>query len=123
MRAEGKAVYRQRAKAECVNADLRNRGVQRLMLRGRDKVRAVLLWFAVAHNCAPWHCVPPRRGPRLWGEVCPELGKRHPVIVLQSIELDIGVVMPIGFLPTIEDGGFRLGAPSSGPSIKNAQPG
>jgi transposase len=47
---EGKAVYRQRAKAECVNADLRNRGVQRLMLRGRDKVRAVLLWFAVAHN-------------------------------------------------------------------------
>jgi transposase len=47
---EGKAVYRHRAKAECVNADLRNRGLQRLMLRGRDKVRAVLLWFAVAHN-------------------------------------------------------------------------
>ena len=36
--------------AECVNADLRNRGLQRLPLRGRDKVRAVLLWFAVAHN-------------------------------------------------------------------------
>ncbi len=48
--AEGKAVYRHRAKAECVNADLRNRGLQRLMLRGRAKVRAVLLWFAVAHN-------------------------------------------------------------------------
>jgi transposase len=48
--AEGKAVYRHRAKAECVNADLRNRGLQRLMLRGCDKVRAVLLWFAVAHN-------------------------------------------------------------------------
>lgn len=47
---EGKVVYRERAKAECVNADLRNRGLQRLMLRGRDKVRAVLLWFAVAHN-------------------------------------------------------------------------
>jgi transposase len=47
---EGKAVYRHRAKAECVNADLRNRGLQRLMLRGREKVRAVLLWFAVAHN-------------------------------------------------------------------------
>jgi transposase len=47
---EGKAVYRQRAKAECVNADLRNRGLQRLLLRGRDKVRAVLLWFALAHN-------------------------------------------------------------------------
>ena len=47
---EGKAVYRTRAKAECVNVDLRNRGLQRLPLRGRDKVRAVLLWFAVAHN-------------------------------------------------------------------------
>jgi transposase len=47
---DGKAVYRCRAKAECVNADLRNRGLQRLLLRGRDKVRAVLLWFAVAHN-------------------------------------------------------------------------
>jgi hypothetical protein len=48
--AEGQAVYRSRAKAECINADLRNRGFQRLLLRGRDKVRAVLLWFAVAHN-------------------------------------------------------------------------
>jgi transposase len=47
---DGKAVYRHRAKAECVNADLRNRGIQRLLLRGREKVRAVLLWFALAHN-------------------------------------------------------------------------
>jgi transposase len=47
---DGKAVYRHRAKAECVNADLRNRGIQRLLLRGRKKVRAVLLWFALAHN-------------------------------------------------------------------------
>jgi transposase len=48
--AEGQAVYRSRAKAECVNADLRNRGFQRLLLRGRKRVRAALLWFAVAHN-------------------------------------------------------------------------
>jgi hypothetical protein len=47
---EGKATYGNRAKAECVNADLRNRGLQRLLVRGRDKVRAVLLWFALAHN-------------------------------------------------------------------------
>jgi hypothetical protein len=33
-----------------VNADLRNRGVQRLLLRVRDKVRAVPLWFAVTRN-------------------------------------------------------------------------
>ena len=48
--AEGQVVYRSRAKAECVNADLRNRGFQRLLLRGRKRVRAALLWFAVAHN-------------------------------------------------------------------------
>jgi transposase len=47
---EGKAIYRERAKHECINADLRNRGGQRLRVRGREKVRAVLLWFAVAHN-------------------------------------------------------------------------
>jgi transposase len=47
---EGKAIYRERAKHECINAHLRNRGGQRLMVRGREKVRAVLLWFAVAHN-------------------------------------------------------------------------
>jgi uncharacterized protein YbjT (DUF2867 family) len=49
-RGRGKAVYRRRAKAECVNADLRNRGIQRVLLRGRDKVRTVPLWFGVAHN-------------------------------------------------------------------------
>jgi transposase len=47
---DGKAIYRERAKHECINADLRNRGGQRLLVRGREKVRAVLLWFAVAHN-------------------------------------------------------------------------
>jgi transposase len=46
----GKAVYRERAKHECVNAHLRNCGVVRLLVRGKEKVRAVLLWFAVAHN-------------------------------------------------------------------------
>jgi transposase len=47
---DGKAIYRDRCKAECINADLRNRGLQRLLVRGREKVRAVLLWFALAHN-------------------------------------------------------------------------
>jgi len=51
MRSEaGKAIYRERGMHECVNAHLRNRGVVRLLVRGREKVRAVLLWFAVAHN-------------------------------------------------------------------------
>jgi len=44
-------IYRERAAtAEWVNAQARNRGLQRLPVRGLDKVRAVLLWFALAHN-------------------------------------------------------------------------
>jgi len=48
---QAKTVYRQRAAtAECVNAIARNRGLQAFPVRGRAKVRAVLLWFALAHN-------------------------------------------------------------------------
>jgi transposase len=50
---EAKAVYRQRASTiECVNAQARNRGLVRLLVRGLAKVRAVALWFAIAHNIA-----------------------------------------------------------------------
>ena len=46
-----KTIYRERAAtAECVNAIARNRGLQAFRVRGRTKVRAVLLWFALAHN-------------------------------------------------------------------------
>lgn len=48
---EAKAIYRQRAAvAEWTNAQARNRGLQRLPVRGLAKVRSVLLWFALAHN-------------------------------------------------------------------------
>lgn len=48
---EAKAIYRQRAAtAECVNALARNRGLQRFLVRGLQKVKAVVLWFALAHN-------------------------------------------------------------------------
>lgn len=48
-----KGVYRQRASAiECVNAQARNRGLIRLLVRGLQKVKAVALWFAIAHNLA-----------------------------------------------------------------------
>jgi len=44
-------IYKQRAASvECVNALARNRGLQRLLVRGASKARAVLLWFAIAHN-------------------------------------------------------------------------
>lgn len=48
---EAKEVYKQRASTvECVNALARNRGLQRLLVRGIGKARAILLWFAIAHN-------------------------------------------------------------------------
>ena len=48
---EAKQIYKQRAATvECVNAQARNRGLQRLLVRGQNKARAILLWFAVAHN-------------------------------------------------------------------------
>jgi transposase len=52
MRTAGaKRLYRLRAAtSECVNAIARNRGLDKLRVRGREKVRAVLLWYALAHN-------------------------------------------------------------------------
>jgi transposase len=48
---QAKALYKLRAAtAECVNAQARNRGLQRLPVRGRAKVRCVALLFALAHN-------------------------------------------------------------------------
>jgi transposase len=50
---EGQLIYRLRAAtAEWVNALARNRGLQQYRVRGLEKVRAVLLWFALAHNLA-----------------------------------------------------------------------
>jgi transposase len=49
--AAAKALYKDRAAtAECVNAIARNRGLQRFGVRGREKARAISLWFALAHN-------------------------------------------------------------------------
>lgn len=48
---QAKAIYKQRAAtAECVNAQARNRGLRQFLVRGMDKVRAVVLWHALAHN-------------------------------------------------------------------------
>jgi hypothetical protein len=49
--AEAQAIYKERAAtAECVNALVRRRGLQQFLLRGMEKVRAVLLWHAITHN-------------------------------------------------------------------------
>ena len=48
---EAKELYKLRAAtAECVNAHARNRGLQRLPVRGLPKVKCVALLFALAHN-------------------------------------------------------------------------
>jgi len=49
--SEAKAIYKERAAtAECVNALARNRGLWQLPVRGGRKSKAILLWYALAHN-------------------------------------------------------------------------
>ena len=51
--AAAQAIYKDRAAtAECVNALARNRGLRQFLVRGLAKVKAVVLWYAVAHNLA-----------------------------------------------------------------------
>ncbi len=48
---EAQEIYKQRAAtAECVNALARNRGMRQFLVRGLRKIKAVVLWFALAHN-------------------------------------------------------------------------
>jgi len=48
-----KAIYKERAAtAECANAQCRNRGLLRFLVRGLEKARTVGLWHALAHNMA-----------------------------------------------------------------------
>jgi transposase len=46
----GTAMYKERCKAECPHAWARRMGLDRLLVRGKEKARTVLLWFALAHN-------------------------------------------------------------------------
>lgn len=49
--AAAQAIYRDRAAvAECVNALARNRGLRQFLVRGLAKVKAIALWYALAHN-------------------------------------------------------------------------
>jgi transposase len=48
---EARQVYKLRAStAEWTNALARNRGLRRVFVRGLEKVKTILLWFALAHN-------------------------------------------------------------------------
>jgi hypothetical protein len=50
--AEGKQIYKQRAAtSETVNADLRRyRGLSQFTVRGRNQIKCVALWCALAYN-------------------------------------------------------------------------
>jgi len=51
MTSEAQEIYKERAStAEWVNAMARNRGMRRFLVRGLQKIRAVVLWFVLAHN-------------------------------------------------------------------------
>lgn len=60
---EAKEIYKDRAStAECVNAQARNRGLIRLLVRGLPKVEAIALWYAIAHNVWRGFCLRGRPG-------------------------------------------------------------
>lgn len=47
---EGKARYKPRSICECIHARWRNWNLRQLPVRGFEKVRAVVLWYALANN-------------------------------------------------------------------------
>lgn len=57
---EARAIYKERAAtAECVNAQARNRGLTRPLVRGLGKVGAVAALHALAHNMVcTWRLLP-----------------------------------------------------------------
>lgn len=48
--AEAQEKYKQRGKCEWSNAQCRNRGLQQFLVRGLQKVKAVVLWYVLVHN-------------------------------------------------------------------------
>ena len=53
--AAAKEIYKDRAStAECVNALARQRGLTQFRVRGRPKVKTMMLWYALAHNLLRW---------------------------------------------------------------------
>ncbi len=47
---EAKDKYKQRGKTEWPNAECRNRGLSQFLVRGLEKVKAVVLWHVLTHN-------------------------------------------------------------------------
>jgi hypothetical protein len=54
-REDGKVQYRARTICECIHARWRNWDLRQLTVRGIDKVRAVVLWYALTNNILQGH--------------------------------------------------------------------
>jgi transposase len=54
--SEAQVLYKERAStAECVNAIARNRGLRQFTVRGLQRIKAVVLWYVLAHNLMRAH--------------------------------------------------------------------
>jgi len=51
----GQAQYKLRSVCECIHARWRNWDLQQLIVRGVEKVRAVVLWYALTNNVLQGH--------------------------------------------------------------------
>ena len=56
---DGQAIYRKRSICECIHARWRNWNLIRLTVRGAAKVKAVMLWHALANNILQGHRLAP----------------------------------------------------------------
>jgi transposase len=52
---QGQQLYRSRSICECIHARWRNWNLRQLTVRSREKVRAVMLWYALANNILQAH--------------------------------------------------------------------
>ena len=52
---QAKDIYKRRSICELVHAKLRNRGADRLYVRGRQKVEIWMRWFALGANILTAH--------------------------------------------------------------------
>ncbi|HEY5608016.1 MAG TPA: IS1182 family transposase [Alphaproteobacteria bacterium] len=52
---EGKLRYKRRSICECIHARWRNWHLRQVNIRGREKITAVVLWFALANNILQGH--------------------------------------------------------------------
>ncbi len=56
---EGQERYKKRCQCECINAQVKNRGLTQVLVRGIEKIRAVALLHALAHNITrTWKLAP-----------------------------------------------------------------